>query len=39
VKEGWYYSQTMGQVFIKYPNPKADYQAVISFENFDLLGM
>lgn len=36
---GWYYSQSMKSVQIKYPNPKRDYELIVSFENFDLLGM
>ena len=38
-KEGWYYSQTKKAVLIKYPNPKADYNLVVSFEAFDMIGM
>jgi len=37
--EGWYYSQTLKSVQIKYPNPKKDYDLVISFEQFDMIGM
>ena len=36
---GWYYSQTLKSVQVKYPNPKKDYQVVVSFEQFDLIGM
>ena len=36
---GWYYSQTLKSVQIKYKNPKKDYQVVISFEQFDMIGM
>ena len=36
---GWYYSQRLKSVQIKYPNPKKDYQVVVSFEQFDLIGM
>lgn len=36
---GWYYSQTLKSVQIKYPNPKQDYEVLISFEPFDLIGM
>ena len=36
---GWYYSQSLKSVQIKYPNPKRDYQVVVSFEQFDLIGM
>ncbi len=37
--QGWYYSQTRKTVEIKYANPKKDYQLVVSFEQFDLIGM
>lgn len=37
--EGWYYDLTLKSVQIKYPNKKADYSVVVSFENNDLLGM
>lgn len=36
---GWYYSQRLESVQIKYPNPKKDYQVIVSFEQFDLIGM
>ncbi|WP_367566916.1 TIM-barrel domain-containing protein [Lacrimispora sp.] len=36
---GWYYSQRMKSVQIKYKNPKKDHQVTISFEQFDLIGM
>ena len=36
---GWYYSQSLKSVRIKYKNPKKDYQVVVSFEQFDLIGM
>ncbi len=36
---GWYYSQSLKSVQIKYPNPKKDYQVVVSFEQFDMIGM
>ena len=36
---GWYYSQRLKSVQIKYPNPKKDYQVTVSFEQFDLIGM
>ena len=36
---GWYYSQTLKSVQIKYRNPKKDYTVRISFEVFDLIGM
>ena len=37
--EGWYYSQTLKSVQIKYQNPKKDHEVTISFEQFDLIGM
>lgn len=36
---GWYYSQTLKSVQVKYKNPKKDYRVTISFEQFDLIGM
>ena len=36
---GWYYSQTLKSVQIKYNNPKKDHQVLVSFEQFDLIGM
>jgi alpha-glucosidase len=36
---GWYYSQRLKSVQVKYPNPKKDYQVLVSFEQFDLIGM
>ena len=36
---GWYYSQTLKSVQIKYRNPKQDHTVKISFEVFDLIGM
>ena len=36
---GWYYSQSKRAVEIKYPNPKADVELTVSFEDFDLIGM
>ena len=38
-ESGWYYSQTLKSVQIKYPNIHGDYQVVVSFEAFDLIGM
>ena len=38
-ESGWYYSQRLKSVQIKYPNPKKDYEVLISFEQFDLIGM
>ena len=35
----WYYSQTKKAVLVKYANPKKDAQLVVSFEDFDLIGM
>lgn len=36
---GWYYSQTLKSVQVKYKNPQKDYRVTISFEPFDLIGM
>lgn len=38
-ESGWYYSQRLKSVLIKYPNPKKDYEVLVSFEQFDLIGM
>lgn len=38
-EQGWYYSQRLKSVQIKYNNPKKDYQILVSFEQFDLIGM
>lgn len=38
-KSGWYYSQRLRSVLIKYDNPKDDYCVTVSFEQFDILGM
>ena len=38
-KMGWYYSQRLRSVEIRYPNPKRDHEVLISFEQFDLIGM
>lgn len=38
-EQGWYYSQRLKSVQIKYQNPKKDYQVLVSFEQFDLIGM
>lgn len=36
---GWYYSQTLKSVQIKYANIENDYTLVVSFQEFDLIGM
>lgn len=36
---GWYYSNRLGSVLIRYPNPKKSYSVCISFEQFDMIGM
>ena len=36
---GWYYSQRLKSVQIKYKNPGRDHQVIVSFEQFDLIGM
>lgn len=38
-KSGWYYSQSLRSVLIKFENPKEDYHVTVSFEQFDILGM
>ena len=38
-ESGWYYSQRLKSLQIKDPNPKNDYEVLISFEQFDLIGM
>ena len=38
-ESGWYYSQRLKSVQIKYPNPKQDHEVLVSFEQFDLIGM
>lgn len=37
--EGWYYNPSRGEVYVKYVNIHTDYQIVVSFEKFDLIGM
>lgn len=36
---GWYYSQRLKSVQIKYPNPAKNHELMVSFEEFDLIGM
>ncbi len=36
---GWYYSQTLKSVQIKYANPGKDHAVLISFAVFDMIGM
>ena len=36
---GWYYSQTLRSVLIKYPWPGMDHAVTVGFERFDLIGM
>ena len=36
---GWYYSQTLKSVQMKYPNLSKNYRVVISSEQFDMIGM
>ena len=38
-EEGWYYSQRLKSVEIKYKTPKTDHKILVSFEQFDLIGM
>ena len=35
-ESGWYYSQRLKSVQVKYPNPKKDHEVMVSFEQFDL---
>lgn len=37
--EGWYYNPSQGIVYVRYPNIAGDYNVVVSFEKFDLIGM
>jgi alpha-glucosidase len=37
--EGWYYDPALQSVQVRYDNPDAAYEVLISFEAFDLLGM
>lgn len=37
--EGWYYDNSSRSVIIKYANIKKDYKILVSFEQFDLVGM
>lgn len=36
---GWYYSQRLKSVQIKYKNPNKNHRVIISFDNFDMIGM
>lgn len=36
---GWYYSQRLKSVQVRYRNPKKDHKLLVSFEQFDLIGM
>ncbi len=36
-ESGWYYSQRLKSVQVKYPNPKKDHEIMVSFEQFDLI--
>lgn len=36
---GWYYSQDLKSVQIKYPAIRRDYEVIVSFEALDLIGM
>lgn len=38
-EQGWYYSQRLKSVQIKYKNPKKNHLVTVSFEAFDLIGM
>ena len=37
--EGWYYNNSSRSALIKYANLDKDYEVLISFEEFDLVGM
>jgi len=37
--DGWIYDAARAAVRVKYPNPDGDYEVVVSFETFDLIGM
>lgn len=37
--EGWYYSQSLRSVQIRYDHPKTDHEVLISFAQLDLIGM
>ena len=37
--EGWYYSHSKKSVQVKYGEIKGDYEVIISFEQFDLIGI
>ncbi len=36
---GWYYSNRLRSVLVKYPNPKQDYEIIVSFAENDLLNV
>lgn len=36
---GWYYDHSKKSVMIKYPNIEENYEIMVSFEEFDLVGM
>ncbi len=36
---GWIYDPARSAARVKYPNPAGDYEVVVSFETFDLIGM
>ncbi len=36
---GWYYSQNLKSVLVKFPYPKKSFVCTISFEQFDMIGM
>lgn len=38
-EEGWYYSQSLKSVQVKYKNPDKNHEVLVSFEVFDLIGM
>jgi alpha-glucosidase len=36
---GWIYDAARSAVRVRYPNPAGDYEVIVSFETFDLIGM
>lgn len=38
-QRGWFYNMDKKMVEVKYPNVAGDYEVVISFEQFDMIGM
>ena len=36
---GWFYDMTKRSAVIKYKEPEGDYELLVSYEEFDLIGM